>query len=202
MTAVKLCGLSRERDIEAANDLRPEYIGFVLARGSRRYVSPDRAAALRGLLAPGITAVGVFVNEEPKVVAQLLEAGIIDAAQLHGDEDEVYIGRLRELTDRPLIQAFRIGSLKDAERAAGSSADHILLDSGAGTGEAFDWSLIESIDREYFLAGGLSPENVHDAVRRLHPYAVDVSSGIETDGYKDRKKMEDFVRNVRKEGVV
>lgn len=197
MTKIKLCGLSRESDILAANELMPEYIGFVFAEKSRRYVSFERAGELRRILDPGITAVGVFVNEDVKSIAELLGSGTIDIAQLHGDEDEDYIARLRELTDRPIIKAFRIEDKSDIELARRSSADYVLLDSGKGTGKLFDWGLIGGIDRPYFLAGGLDSAAAAEAVNLLHPYALDVSSGIETDGYKDKNKMTDFVRAAR-----
>ena len=199
MTGIKLCGLSRPCDIEAANALLPEYIGFVFAEKSRRRVTFEQAAELKKLLDPGIKAVGVFVNERPETVAQLLNADIIDLAQLHGDEDGEYIKRLRALSPKPIIQAFRISGTEDLLYAAGSSADYVLLDSGAGTGTAFDWNIIRNIDRPYFLAGGLDPKNVGKAVKTLHPYAVDVSSGIETGGLKDRGKMAEFTAAVRKE---
>lgn len=196
-TAVKLCGLSRPEDIAAVNELKPEYIGFVFASKSKRYVTPERAAELKKLLDPGIKAVGVFVDEEPEKIAELLNQDVIDLAQLHGREDEVYITKLRTLTDKSLIQAFQIWSEEDIKRAQESSADYILLDSGAGTGQTFDWEFLKSVKRPYFLAGGLDSSNVGDAVQKLHPYAVDVSSGIETDGKKDRQKMKEFLINVR-----
>ena len=199
MTKIKLCGLSRPCDIEAANELMPEYIGFVFAPKSRRYVSPEQAAALKAQLNPAIKAVGVFVNEAPETIAAYLKDEIIDIAQLHGGESESYIRQLRSLTDKPLIQAFRIDTEQDIESANESSADYVLLDSGeGGTGTAFDWHLLRQINRPYFLAGGLTPHNIEDAVKTLAPYAVDISSGIETNGYKDRNKMTAFVNNVRK----
>ncbi len=198
MTKIKLCGLKRPQDIQAANELLPAYIGFVFAPKSRRYVHPDRAEELRRMLNPGIIPVGVFVNETPETVAALLDRGIIDIAQLHGKEDAAYIRRLRQLTKKPLIQAFRIDTPADVAAAQASTADYVLLDSGTGgTGTSFDWSLLQNIQRPYFLAGGLTPENVGGAVATLHPYAVDVSSGIETDGAKDKEKMTQFVRAVR-----
>lgn len=198
MTRIKLCGLSRPCDIEAANELMPDYIGFVFAPKSRRYVPPEEAARLRRQLAPGIRAAGVFVRESPETVAGLLERGIIDIAQLHGGESEEYIKRLRALSDKPIIRAFRIDSPQDAAAAQESTADFVLLDSGSGgTGETFDWGLIRGIRRPYFLAGGLCVENVAAAVGALHPYGVDVSSGIETGGLKDKEKMAAFVRAVR-----
>ena len=197
MTRIKMCGLRRPDDIEAANCLAPEYIGFVFAPASRRYVSPAEAAALRQALRPEIRAVGVFVNKEPETVSRLLQEGIIDIAQLHGDEDRDYITRLKSLTGKSVIRAFRVKGEADLRAAEESPADMILLDAGAGDGKTFDWSLLSSVSRPYFLAGGLTPENAAEAVERFRPFAVDVSSGIETDGFKDFEKMRAFVRAVR-----
>lgn len=200
---IKLCGLTRPCDIEAVNELQPDYIGFVFAKKSRRYVSPEKAEELKAMLAPGIQAVGVFVNEEPEQIVSLLEAGTIDVAQLHGQEGEREIRRLRELTDHPLLQAFRIDTEQDVERANASTADYVLLDSGAGgTGTVFDWDLLQAIRRPYFLAGGLDTENLGTVKAKLNPYGIDVSSGIETDGYKDKEKMTAFVAAARKEDAL
>lgn len=198
MTKIKLCGLRRAEDIEAAVLLKPEYIGFVFYKKSKRYISPEEARILKSILdTDHIKAVGVFVNENPKTVADLLEKGIIDIAQLHGVEDESYIKALRKLTDRPLIKAFKIKTKEDLKKAEASSADMILLDAGMGDGVSFDWDLLKSFSRPYILAGGLDPLNVKDAVEKLHPYGVDVSSGIETAGVKDIDKMREFVFRVR-----
>lgn len=199
MTKIKLCGLFRSCDIEAANALKPEYIGFVFAPKSKRYVTPEKAAELKRLLAPGIQAVGVFVNEKSETVAGLLNKGTIDMAQLHGSEDETYMKKLRSLTDKQIIKAFRIETTKDIADVEHCTADYVLLDSGAGTGRVFNWNLVQNIKRPYFLAGGLDIENAGDAVKMLNPYAVDVSSGIETNGQKDKVKMAAFVAAVRKE---
>jgi phosphoribosylanthranilate isomerase len=199
MTKIKLCGLSRLCDIEAANELKPEYIGFVFYKKSKRYVTPKKAKELKQILDPEIKAVGVFVNEKPEKVSELLNNGIIDIAQLHGSENEDYINKLRNLSDKPIIKAFRIETASDIERAKQSIADDILLDSGAGTGMVFNWELIQNIKRPYFLAGGLGIDNVKNAVNLLHPYAIDVSSGIETDGLKDKYKMSALVAAIRKE---
>ena len=197
MTRVKMCGLRRAEDIEAANRLMPEYIGFVFAPASRRFISLEEAAALRQALSPGIRAVGVFVDEDAETVARLLESGVIDIAQLHGNEDEAYIARLKARTGKPVIRAFRVKNAEDLRAAEASAADMVLLDAGAGDGKTFDWSLLSSVSRPYFLAGGLTPENTAEAVKRYHPFAVDVSSGIETDGFKDCNKMRAFMRAVR-----
>lgn len=199
MTKIKLCGLSRQCDIEWANELKPDYIGFIFWSKSKRNVSPEKAKGLKALLSPDIKAVGVFVNEPIENIAKLLSDNIIDLAQLHGSEDEEYIARLRTLSDKPIIKAFLLKSKEDAKRAEKSTADHILLDSGMGTGKSFDRSLLKDISRPYFLAGGLYPENVANAIDKLSPFAVDVSSGIETDNFKDRNKMAAFVNAVRKE---
>lgn len=199
MTKIKFCGLTRLCEIEAANELKAEYIGFVFAQKSRRYVAPEKAKELKRALDLHSSAVGVFVNEKVHTVAEFLNTGIIDIAQLHGSEGEEYIRQLRTLTDKPVIKAFCIKSVSDTAAAEQSSADGILLDSGAGTGKLFDWKLIQNIQRPYFLAGGLEINNAAAAVRKLHPYAVDVSSGIETDGRKDKQKMAAFAAAVRKE---
>ncbi len=197
MTRIKLCGLTRPCDIETANTLIPEYIGFVFYKNSRRYVSGSQAKALKKMLHPNIMAVGVFVDEAIETIGALLEEGIIDAVQLHGREDEAYMKRLRKITDKPLIKAFRIDGKEDIVKAEASTADYVLLDSGGGTGASFEWKLLSQMTRPYFLAGGLNAEIVREVVDRWHPYAVDVSSGIEADGYKDADKMREFVKAVR-----
>ena len=199
MTRIKLCGLKRPFDIEVVNTLLPDFAGFVFYKKSFRYVEPEKAGELKRLLSLKIKAVGVFVDEPLENIEKLLSSGIIDIAQLHGSEDDEYIKALKRLSDKPLIKAFRIGNRDDVKRAEASSADFILLDSGQGSGKAFDWELLGNIKRDYFLAGGLDPGNVSDAVHMLHPFAVDVSSGIETDHIKDEKKMAAFVSAVRKE---
>ena len=189
MTKIKFCGLKRIEDIKYANDLKPDFIGFVFAPKSKRFVNADTARELKNLLDSNIKAVGVFVDEDINVVTKLLKDGIIDIAQLHGSEDEEYIKSLRAICDKPIIKAFTIVSKDDIKKANESTADYILLDSGKGSGETFDWDLIKEVNRPYFLAGGLTLDNVENAVKTLHPFVVDVSSGIETDGFKDFDKM-------------
>ena len=198
MTKIKICGLRREQDIRYANELMPDYIGFVFLKGKMRYVTFQEAAHLRSLLDPAIPAVGVFVNEPVENVIRLLQAGTIQIAQLHGQEEEAYIEELRRAGDHCIIRAFAVRSSEDIHRAFAFPADYPLLDNGKGTGETFDWSLFQEQEKPFFLAGGLSPENVKEAIECFHPYAVDVSSGVETDGFKDYEKMKAFMDAVRR----
>ena len=196
MVKIKLCGLTRRCDIDWANELLPDYVGFVFA-GSRRRVTDKQAAQLRNILREDIPAVGVFVDEPIDHAAALVRQGVIQLVQLHGAEDEGYVRELRRAVSAPVIQAFSVRSSEDIQAAGRSSADFVLLDHGAGgTGRTFDWSLAAALDRPYFLAGGLHPGNAA-AAAELRPYAVDVSSGIETAGVKDRQKMIEFVRRIR-----
>lgn len=197
-TKIKICGLTRAQDIRTANALQLDYIGFVFAPKSKRFVPPEQAKQLRQQLAPGIRAVGVFVNAPPEQIAALLADGTIDIAQLHGQEDAAYIARLRSLTHAPIWQAFRIESTEDISRANASPADLVLLDHGAGgTGERFDWTLLHGMARPFVLAGGLTPQNAAEAIAKARPYAVDASSGCETNGVKDPAKMLAFVNAIR-----
>lgn len=196
MTLVKICGLTRPEDIDAVNSLSPDMAGFVFYGPSRRCVTRDSARELGSGLDPSIVKVGVFVDEDPLVIADLVGSGIIDAVQLHGVEDGAYIHGLRRLVDAPVIKTFLVRNRGDIEAANRSDADYVLLDSGMGSGRTFDWSLLEDMDCDYILSGGLNPGNIHDAVEILHPYGVDVSSGVETDGRKDPSKMSAFLRTV------
>jgi phosphoribosylanthranilate isomerase len=200
-TKIKMCGLSRPEDISAANEIRPDFIGFVFAKKSRRYVTPAAAARLKRELDPSIKAVGVFADSPISEIESLVSHGIIDMIQLHGNESEIFAEEVQDYCKCPVIKAFKIKSVEDIKAASESRCRYILLDSGAGTGKTFDWSLLSSIDRPFFLAGGLDPNNAEEAVRRLHPFCLDVSSGIETDGVKDRNKMDAFAKAVRKETI-
>jgi phosphoribosylanthranilate isomerase len=224
MIKIKICGLFREEDAAYANEAKPDYAGFVFAE-SRRKVSPALAARLRGLLDSSIVPVGVFVNAPASDIIALYRDGIIDMVQLHGDEDGAYIRRLRELsvgTGRgpiPVIKAIRVEGPADLEPWRGTSAgpgeeagtpDYLLLDRGGGTGQAFDWNLLPGTGgadgtgnhaplfrRPWFLAGGIGLHNIREALA-LEPFGVDVSSGAETGGLKDREKMMELTRIVRK----
>ncbi len=197
MTKIKICGLKSEDDISYVNELKPDYIGFVFLQGRKRYVSPSQASHLRGLLDPSIPAVGVFVGEPLDQVIALAKSETIQMIQLHGQEDEAYLKELRKHCSQPVIKAFIIKTKEDMEKALSFPSDYLLLDNGLGTGEAFDWSLIQNIDRPFFLAGGLNPGNAASAIKLAHPYALDVSSGVETDGKKDYEKIKAFIHAVR-----
>lgn len=173
-------------DIAIVNEWKPDYIGFVFA-DSRRKVEDKQAAYLKEKLHPGIQAVGVFVNDSIEHIATLCEADAIDVVQLHGDESKEYIRELKERINKPIIRAIRVQTEEDIKGGATSQADIILLDAFhpqqyGGTGEQFDIRQISAGYRPYILAGGLTPQNVRSLISELHPYAVDVSSGVETDG--------------------
>ena len=198
MSKVKICGLSRERDIDAVNRALPDYVGFVFAQSLRR-VDAAAAAALKEKLDRRIQAAGVFVNEAVESVADIYIRGIIDLVQLHGDEDAEYIRRLKERCGCPVIKAVGVG---ESLPPLPENADYLLFDTlsvrRGGTGRAFDWHILRVYaGRPYFLAGGLSAENIGGAIRLLNPYCADVSSGAETGGAKDAKKIEEIVRAVR-----
>lgn len=196
MSKIKICGLSRKCDIDYVNELMSDYIGFVFAE-SRRQIDIRKAEELRGMLNGNIRAVGVFVNEDINKVADIANNSIIDIVQLHGSEDETYIKSLRYRTDAKIIKAFKINSYEDIKMANESDADYILLDNGnGGTGESFDWCYVNNIERPYFLAGGINESNL-EAALKLQPYAIDLSSGVETDGFKDYDKIKNVIRTVR-----
>lgn len=208
---VKLCGLMRPQDVEAANRARPDMVGFILSGGFRRSVEPRRAIELIEQLDKSIAAVGVFVNEPIRNVARFTHAFDFDGydaartilVQLHGNEDDAYIDELRHAMAYPgwwgisIIKAVTVRTVEDVARACTSAADYVLLDNGRGTGETFDWSLVQHVDRPFMLAGGLGPHNVATAITAVHPWAVDMSSGIETNGVKDPNKMLAAVAAVR-----
>lgn len=201
---IKICGLQTRSDIDAVNNLLPDYIGFVFAKKSKRYITPAKAKLLSSFLSSKIKIVGVFVDEPIENVFQLLQGNIIDIAQLHGKEDENYISSLKatlkNCPEKKIIKAFSVTCPNDLIVAEASSADYVLLDAGTGgTGKTFNWQLIRNFQRPYFLAGGLSPTNVQTAVNKLHPFGVDVSSGVETDGKKNPEKINAFISAIATE---
>ena len=198
MTKIKICGLMQPQDVITACALGADYIGFILSDGFRRTVGLETFCELVRCHADSKSCakkVGVFVSEPIENILRYAE--MLDVIQLHGNEDDAYIAKLKERTGKPVIKAFKVTCAEDVQRAQQSKADCVLLDSGTGTGKLFDHTLIRDIGRPYFLAGGLNPDNVAEAVSALHPYAVDVSSGVETDGRKDPQKMRAFAEAVR-----
>lgn len=200
MTKIKICGLMTPQDAAFVNAVQPDFAGMILSPGFRRTVTRETATAIREALDTAIPAVGVFVDADPADIAAYVSSGIIQTVQLHGHEVAAYVRKLREQTGAQIFQAFRIRTADDVQAAAHAAADMILLDSGTGTGKVFDWSLLSDIERPFFLAGGLNPENAAEAITALHPAGVDVSSGVETDGRKDFAKIRAFVQAVRSAG--
>lgn len=196
---IKICGLRRREDILAVNEAKPDYCGFIIEfPSSFRSVTADEVRELVKELDPEIRPVGVFVNAPMELVRTLLDDGTLALAQLHGQEDESYIRELKTYTDKLIIKAFSIKTTEDIEKALQSPADYILLDQGGGgTGKTFDWSLIPEIQRPFFLAGGIGASNLGQAIREIHPYAVDLSSSVETEKRKDPMKIRQVVDIVR-----
>lgn len=213
MQKIKLCGMMKPCDIEYANRVKPDLVGFIFAN-TRRKISAAQAKQFRKALDAEISAVGVFVNEDISVITSLVQDGCIDMIQLHGEEDADYIRRLREICDVPVIKAVKVQTVEQMRQAAALPVDYLLLDTYrkgvlGGTGEAFDWELLREakaaagdtaegalFGKPYFLAGGLHAGNLREAAA-LGSYGLDVSSGIETDGSKDFDKMVEVVNIVR-----
>lgn len=197
MAKIKICGLCRTEDIEYANTVFPDYIGFIFAMNRVRTVSVKKALNLKSRLRSEIIPVGVFLNQDMEYIKSIADKKIIKAVQLHGSEDEKFILDLKKQLKLPIIKAFSITCKEDVKKACSSSADYILLDNKTpGSGQSFDWTLIKGINRPFFLAGGLSAENIKEALT-IDPYAVDVSSGVETKGKKDISKMKAFTDIIR-----
>ena len=211
MVKIKICGMRRLEDIEMANKYKPDYIGFVFAQSPRK-VSYDQAKELSSLLSEDIVPVGVFVNEHMKLIVDLFKDGIIEIAQLHGDEDEKYIRDLKDKSieetgqEIPIINAIEINDNKNIEDKLeewrDSASDYFILDSGKGSGKTFDWNLVdknsEFFKNSIFLAGGLNSENLALAIDEFNPFAVDLSSSVETDGFKDEDTIKEIIEIVDK----
>ncbi len=201
MSKIKICGLSKLQDIEAVNKVQPDFIGFVFAE-SRRQISVQTAKLLKNSLNPAIKAVGVFVNESIDTIAKLCDSNVIDLVQLHGDEDENYINALKRQVSNPIIKAIRVKDLEDVTKATRLSCDYLLFDTYqekqfGGSGKVFDWSYLANIEKPYFLAGGIHSGNILQAKEQCNPYCIDLSSGVETEGFKDDRKIFDIVTKIR-----
>lgn len=197
-TKIKICGLRRPEDIQYVNRAKPDFCGFIIDfPKSHRSLTKEQVRKLVQGLDKEIVPVGVFVNPPMELAEELLQEGTIRIAQLHGQESEEQIRYLQENTGKPVIKAFKIRSEEDVQQALKSSADYILLDQGYGSGKTFDWGLVPKIDRPWFLAGGLTAENLPEAIERLHPWAVDLSSSVEVEGCKDEMLIRRTVEAVR-----
>jgi len=199
MIKVKICGICHQSEIGIMNELSPDYVGFVFAPKSRHFIAPEFAGMLRSKLRKGIQTVGVFSNAELKTVAMCVEIAGLNMVQLHGNETGEYIAALREYIKCPIMKVYKVAKAIDAEKASYSTADFAMLDGGsAGDGKTFDWSLIGKLHRKFFLSGGLTPENVTQALNiSSSPFAVNVSSGVESNRIKDYKKVMKFIAAVR-----
>ena len=202
-TKIKICGLTCDRDVEIVNTARPDFCGFVIdVPQSERNVTVEQAARLAAGLS-GVTAVGVFVDADPGLIRRAIELGAAKAVQLHGNESAEDIIDLKAKTGVPIIKAFVVCDAEDVTRAEQSPADLILLDSGRGSGKPFDWTQLKGLRRPYFLAGGLNPDNLPQVLNQLHPWGVDLSSGVEAGTKqpgiqnKDRGKVLAAVAEVR-----
>lgn len=203
MVKVKICGLKRPEDISAVNVAKPDYVGFIFVEGTKRYVSPEQAAQLKGDLSDQIQVVGVFVNAPIESIVTICQAGTIDLVQLHGEEDTHYINELKGQVDQAIIKSVAVGEdfIEDLV-VEGSRADYLLFDSlspnRGGSGKVFDWQKLSKFQgQDFFLAGGLGLENIEVALKVVRPYTVDASSSLETDGVKDPEKIQAFVAKIR-----
>lgn len=205
MTKVKFCGIQRKLDIDYCNQLKPDFIGFVFAP-SKRQITAEKALYLRRLLNDKIQAVGVFVDQSPEFIAAIADLNIIQKIQLHGSENEEEIEQIRSLTSAPLIKAIAVKNAASVKQTF--TTDYYLYDTysethAGGTGRNFQWQLLrnrpeEIKDKAYFLAGGLNATNLSQALQTVHPNGIDVSSGIETNGFKDYDKMAEIISIVRR----
>lgn len=198
MVKIKICGLKRLEDIDIVNKYKPDYIGFVFA-DSKRKVSHELASEMKKNLSSDIISVGVFVDAEIDEIINLFNRGIIEVAQLHGQENEEYIGCLKERTGGKIkiINAIEMDDEEDLLEYESSIADFLLLDSGKGSGKTFDWNLIrEDLNKEFFLAGGIDISNISKAINEIDPYAIDLSSSLETDGFKDESKIKEIMEAI------
>ena len=202
MVRVKICGITNVHDARMAAKLGADALGFNFCRESPRYVKPERAKAIIAVLPPFVTTVGVFVDELPEDVMHVCQMVGLDAAQLHGDESPSHVDAVHGVRR---IKAIRVQSGRDVARCHRYRVEAFLLDAYAprqvgGTGETFNWELAREAAQfgPVILAGGLTAENVEEAIRTASPYAVDVASGVETEpGRKDKELMMEFIMRAK-----
>lgn len=199
-TKIKICGIKRKEDLTFVNAALPDYCGFILnVPRSERNIEPGQAKRLIKELDPQIIPVGVFVNEKADTILKTVNETGIRMVQLHGQEEERVVRIIQEKAGVPVIKAFSVNNETDVEKAVRSTADYVLFDYGAGgTGKTFDWSYLKGIRRPFFLAGGIGIHNIQKALDKVSPFAIDLSSSVETDGVKDGKKIADAVNMLRR----
>lgn len=210
-TKIKICGLRRKEDVAYVNEFCPDFVGFIFFKASKRYISKEQAKELKELLNPKIKAAGIFVNQETDEILSLCKEGIIDIIQLHGEENTEYINLLKEKLKKAgldrkisIMKAFRVKGKQEIEAAVKmqNQVDYLLLDAYGkdaygGTGESFQHELIPKDMPPYFLAGGIGEDNLAEIIKTMHPFAVDISSGAETNGMKDKEKIKKIIEIVR-----
>ncbi|EOT39955.1 hypothetical protein I568_01387 [Enterococcus columbae DSM 7374 = ATCC 51263] len=197
MSKIKFCGIQPTSDLNFINQLAPDYIGLVFAQNSQRVVNFEAAQRISQQLHRKILKVGVFVDAPKNLIASLVEEKVIDLIQLHGHENEAVINDYKQSFKLPIIKAFGIQNQTDVLKALHSPADYLLFDyKQAGSGQCFDWRYIQNVNRKYFLAGGINRNNLKQALA-LKPYAIDLSSAIETNGIKDNQKMQTIINQLR-----
>ena len=197
MARVKICGINSPEDVEIVNELKPDYVSFAFYK-NKRQVTYEKARKLKQILDKDIRVIGVFVDENTNVVASAANDDLLDVIEFHGNEGPGEIERIKAFTEKPIIQGFRIRSRADVELALDSHADSILMYSDSESGVPMDWKLLKNVTRPYFLAGGLNADNIEKAIKICHPFAVSVTTGVETDGIKDREKMAAFIKIARR----
>ncbi len=205
MSKIKICGLQRSQDIEIVNEFIPDYVGFIMSTKEkfRRQIPVDKAQKLSELLDPMIKPVGVFVDEPVEFIEDICRNDIVEAVQLHGNENMEYILELRKRIPNPIIKAVHVSSIAQIVAAEKIPCSYLLLDTAyedkaGGGGVKFNWDLIPNkVSKPFFLAGGLNADNILEAIKQVNPYCVDLSSSVETEGYKDREKVREVIKKVR-----
>lgn len=206
MSKIKICGMQRIEDIKIVNEFLPDFVGFIMSEQDkfRRQIPVNLAAKLRGNLDDFIRPVGVFVDESEEFIADICNNDIIDLIQLHGHEDNDYILRLGRMVRVPIVKAVHVRTSEEIRQAEKLSCQYLLLDTAyddkaGGGGKKFDWDIIpQKVSKPFFLAGGINADNIQDAVSKVNPYCVDLSSSVETHGYKDREKVREVINKVRR----
>ena len=194
---IKICGLMTLKDIDYVNQAEPDYVGFIFAKESRRRISINQAKEMKNHLNKNIKSVGVFINPDISEISECIENRITDLIQLHGDEDNQFIDEIKKLADIEIIKAIKADE-NIKENSSKTNADYILIDNiKPGCGKVFDWALIPKLNKKIFLAGGLNSENIIHAIQIVNPYCVDINSGVETDGKKDKNKIAEIVKKIK-----